>query len=248
MKRFALFFVAISAFVVVASSAMATSSTDILKRVKAAESHFTDFRADMVITQANKRNVSEMGNGYGDILRLQKAIISYKKPNLLRVDGYAQGIKMTYVQNGYTKLILAAMIRQKQNVQNAPGKREDTLDLGFLSSQLWKDNYVSVLPGGGRGIIKLKFDPKFGDKDKRHDMVWVDSKSLKVIKREKHKGDGRIRVKYTYSGFMMMGGKLPLATVANMLNADGKELGSVKYKNVKVNCSLNNSLFSLSQR
>lgn len=248
MKRIALKLVTLLVFTVAASSAMAVSSSDILKRVKAAEAGVTDFRADMVITEADKKNVSGMGEGYGDILKLQKAIISYKKPSLIRMDGYAQGIKMAYVQNGYTKLILAAMIRQRQNVKNAPGKRQDTLDLGFLSSQLWKDNNISIVSNGSNCTMKLKFVPKFGDQDKRHDMVWIDAKTLKVLKREKHKGSGEIRVKYTYEDFYMMDGKLPIATTSNMFNSSGDELGSVRYKNIKVNSGLNDSLFSLSQR
>lgn len=248
MKRIGVFSVALMAFAMVSSSAMAITSSNILSKVRAAEAKVSDFRAEMVITEANRKNVSNMGEGYSDILKLQKAVISYKKPALMRMDGYAQGIKMSYIQNGYTKLILAAMIRQRQNVKNAPGKRQDSLDLGFLSSQLWRDNNVSVLPGGKNGVIKLKLDPKFGGDDKRHDMVWVDSKTLKVLRREKHKGSGQIRIKYTYKDFYMMGGKLPIATTSNMFNAQGKELGSVHYKNIKVNSGLSNSLFSLSQR
>lgn len=234
--------------VIWALPALAVSSTDILNRVKAAEAGLKDMRADMFIVEANKSTVSDMGEGYGDILMLQKATVYYKKPDLMRVDGYAKNIKATYIQNGYKKLVLAAMVRKTEDVKNAPGKRFDTLDLGFLSSRLWTDNYVTVVSTDKNGVVQLKFDPKFGDKDKRHDMVWVDSKTLRVLKREKHRGSGEIRAKYVYRGFINLAGKLPIATESTLYNAQGKELGTVTYKNVKANTGLKESLFSLSTR
>lgn len=231
-----------------ANAALAISATDIRSRVKAAEAGVCDVRAEMVIASANKGNVSDMGEGYSDILRLQKGVISYKKPNKLRMDGYAQGIKVSFVQNGYKKLVLAAMIRQSEDVKNKPGKRIDTLDFGFLSSQLWVDNNISVVSNGKNGVVELKLDPKTGGQDKRHDNVWVDSKTLKVTKREKYRGSGELRIKYVYTDFEMLGGKLPIATTSTLYGPKGDKLGAVTYKNVKANTGLADSIFSLSQR
>lgn len=231
----------------ITSGAWAVSAADILARVKSAESGVRDFRADMVIIEANKKNVSGMGEGYSDILKLQKAIIQYKKPDKIRYDGFARGIKAAYIQNGYEKLILAAMIRKKENVRNSPGKRQDTLDLGFLSSQLWKDNNVTVVSANKKSM-KLKFDPKSGGNDKRHDMVWIDPATLRVQKREKYRGSGELRVKMVYSEYETLAGKLPIATKCSMYDGDGNELGGVKYKNVKSNVGLSDAIFSMSQR
>jgi outer membrane lipoprotein-sorting protein len=246
MKKTALLTV-IMAIIAVQACAAVTSS-GILSKVKTAEAGVKDWKADMVITQANKKNVSGMGDGYGDILKLDKALVFYKTPNLIRYDGYAEGIKVTYVQNGYTKLVVATMIRHKENVKNAPGKRFDSLDLGFISSRLWQDNNVSVVSTLKGGVVKLKFRPKFGDKDKRHDMVWLDTDTLRLIKREKYRGNGEMRTRTVYSDYESLTSKLPLATNANLYNGDGKELGGVKYLNVKVNAGVGASMFSLNQK
>jgi len=239
--------VAVMAMVSVQVNAAVTSAS-LLSKVKAAEANVKDFKADMVITEANKKNVQGMGEGYGDILKLEKAVIQYKKPDMIRYDGFAQGIKATYIQNGYTKLILAAMIRQKVNVKNAPGKRQDTLDLGFISSRIWTDNNVKVVATEKNGVVKLNLDPKFGDNDKRHDFVWINTDNLRVIKREKFRGSGEMRVRTVFSDYETLGGKLPIATLATLYNKEGKELGTVKYKNVKDNVGLSDSLFSLNQK
>lgn len=248
MKRIVKITPLVLVLIIAVNSVMAASAKDILKRVKAAEAGVRDMKAEMVITQANKSNVAEMGDGYTDILRLEKAVISYKKPNMIRYDGYARGIKAALIQNGYKKLILAAMIRKTEDDRNAPGKRQDTLDLGFLSSQLWVDNNVSIVSVGKNGTLKMKFDPKAGGTDKRHDMVWIDSRTLKILKREKYRGNGELRLRLVYSGFQTLGGKLPIATESTLYNPSGEKMGSVKYKNVKSNVGLPNSLFSLSQR
>lgn len=233
---------------VLSAPAMAISASDILGRVKAAEAGLTDYKADMFITEANKKNVSGMGEGYGDILKLEKATVAYKRPDKIRYDGYAQGIRATYIQNGYTKLVLASMIKKQENLKNAPGKRQDTLDLGFLSSRLWTDNHVSVAATEKDGTVKLKFDPKAGDNDKRHDMVWVDPKTLRVLKREKYRGGGEMRVKMNYGDFGQLTGKLPIATTSTMYDPSGRRLGTVEYRNLKINGGLTDSLFSLSAK
>lgn len=227
-----------------ASSVMAVTSSDILTRVKAAEAKLDDFQVNMFITQANKKTVSGMGERYGDILMLDKATISYKKPNMLRMDGLAEGIKATYIQNGYTKLFLASMIKHRDNVKNEPGKRFDSLDYGFLSSHLWVDNHVSVIGNGKGKVVKLKLDPKLGAKDLRHDFVWVEPDALRMVKREKYRGSGEMRVRTTYRDFKDLTAKLPIATEATLYNGDGKELGVVTYKNLKVNIGLKDSIFS----
>lgn len=232
-----------------AASCTSSNAADVLlARVKAAEAGLSDFRANMVIEEANKKNVSGMGEGYGDILRLQKAVISYKKPDKIRYDGFAQGIKASYIQNGYMKLVLAAMIRRRENVKNSPGKRQDSLDLGFLSSQLWTDNCVFVVSTEKNGTLKLKFDPKFGGNDKRHDMVWVDSKTLRVLKREKYRGSGEMRVRTIYGDYETLGKNLPIATTSTLYDSEGRELGTVSYKNIKANAGIADSVFSMGQR
>ncbi len=238
------------AFVCMAASgpAGAITSAQILARVKAAEASLKDMRAQMEIVSANKKNISEMGAGYSDIVGLEKGIISYKKPDKFRMDGYAKGIKASLIQNGYKKLVLAAMIRQIDDVKNKPGKRFDTLDLGFLSSKLWTDNTVTIIGSATGPTVQLKLVPKSTEKDKRHDKVWLDVNTLKLLKREKYRGSGEMRIRYVYSDFEKLTAKLPIATTSTMFNPSGERMGTVTYRNVKANVGLADSIFSLSQR
>lgn len=229
------------------SANAAVTSSAVLARVKAAEAGVKDMKAEMVITEANKGNVSGMGKGYGDFLLLEKATVYYKKPDMIRYDGYAKGIKATYIQNGYKKLVLAAMIRKIDDVKNAPGKRRDTLDMGFLSSRLWTDNTVTVVATES-GVVKLKLVPKRGGDKLRHDFVWIGPSTLKITKLERYNGRGELRARSVFTDYAMLGGKLPIATETQTYNGDGALLGSVSYKNVKSNVGLADSLFLLTQR
>lgn len=228
-------------------AATAVTASSILAKVKAAEATFRDMKAEMVIDDANKGNVSKMGKGYDDFLLLKKATVYYAKPDKMRWDGYAKGIKATLVQNGYKRLVLAAMVRKADDLRDAPGKRRSPLDLGLLSSWLWTDNTVSVAGMENGGMVKLKFDPKLGGKDQRHDFVWVDASTLKITKRETYTGRGELRARNVYREHTMLG-KMPIATETDMYNGDGKMLGTISYTNVKANVGLADSLFSLTQK
>lgn len=246
MKRYALILAAIMlACIITASSASAAvTAAGILSKVKAAEAGFQDFKAELDITNANKKNVSGMGEGYADILKLEKGLVMCKKPDMIRYDGYAQGIKASYIQNGYNKLVLTPMLKHRESVKNAPGKRQDSLDLGFLSSKLWVDNKVTLVSTEKNGTVKLKFDPKTGGNDKRHNLVWIDPVTLKVLKHEKFRGSGEMRTRLVYGEFKMMG-KLPIATEVKMYDGDGDILGTIALKNLQVNTGLKESQFPL---
>jgi len=233
--------------VLVCGQAWAVSSGDLLKRVKQAERGFRDFSSDLGISDANKQNVAGMGERLDEILMLERASLRFVSPDKFRYDGVARGIKATYIQNGYYKLVLAAMIRQKTDVKDAPGKRQDSLDLGFLSSNLWKDNNVKVL-GTDRGALKLGFYPKFGGDIKRHDLVWIDAKTLRVLKRQKYLASGAIRVRTVYADYRNLTPTLPIAGESTLYDPEGKKLGSIRYKNFKVNAGVPAGLFSLGQR
>ncbi len=121
LKKLSIILIALLTLAVAGSAyAAAITSSAILAKVKAAEAGVKDMRAEMVIESANKGNVSDMGSGYSDILKLQKGVISWKSPDKFRMDGYARGIKASFVQNGYKKLILAAMIRQTEDSPTSP--------------------------------------------------------------------------------------------------------------------------------
>ena len=247
MRRFVLAVVLALVVVSVSGQAWAVTSADLLKRVKQAEAGFKDFSSELAITEANKKNVAGMGERLDEILMLEKASVRFIAPDKIRYDGIAKGIKATYIQNGYIKLVLAAMIRQKTDAKNAPGKRQDSLDLGFLSSNLWKDNVVTVL-GTDKGSLKLKFAPKFGGDVRRQDLVWIDNKTLRVLKRQKYLASGAMRVRTLYSDYKNLTKSLPIAGESTLYDPDGDKLGTISYVNLKINAGVPASLFSLTQR
>ncbi len=66
-----------------------------------------------------------------------------------------------------------------------------------------------------------------------------------MTKREKYTGDGKLRVRYVYSEFQTLAGKLPIATTSTLYDPSGDKLGTVAYSNVKANVGLAESLFSI---
>ncbi|MFQ3550288.1 MAG: hypothetical protein SNJ70_11125 [Armatimonadota bacterium] len=220
----------------------AQTPASILSQVKSAESGVKDFSADLVVSDRNLANIKKFDNAWGEIMKLEKATVAYKFPDKIRFDGFAQGIKASYIQNGYIRQIRASMVKHRENVKSASGKRQDTLDLGFLSSQLWTDNNVSVV-STSKGITQLRFNPKWDGNDKTHQRVWI-NKDLQIQKLEKYRANGDLLTKVEFTQHSKLGGKLPIGIQAKMYTADGGLMGTTTLRNIKINTGLSDSFFS----
>jgi hypothetical protein len=92
-------------------------------------------------------------------------------------------------------------------------------------------------------VAKLQLVPR-GTRDKRKELLWLDTKTLKVLKRERYGGGGNFKARYIYSGHRMTGG-MPVAALVRAYAPDGGYAGSISYKNLQVNTGLPDSLFAI---
>lgn len=214
------------------SAALAVSSEDIFAQVKQAELRVRGFSAGLIVTDLNKKGISDMGRGYSEIMQLERAVMTYTLPDKIHCEGIAHGFKASYDQDGYIRRVKLGLISLKQNMKNSPGKMQSSLDLGFLSSKLWENNEVSVVDDTGDCLV-LQFKPKFGNNDKKHDLAWVDLDTLKVMKLEKYGSGGDLRIRIINQSFINFG-KLPIAAVSVMYDPQDNKLGTVSYKDFKI--------------
>lgn len=232
--------------IVLASVVSAGSIGDLRKRLAAASSSIDDLRGTMVMTPADRSNAGEINKGVLQFLDqgFREATISYKRPDKFRIEGKAHGIDVTYILNGNKKQVLAPalMLKKTEDLSDDLAKRQSTLDLGFASDLLWKDKSVKLLTESG-GVSKLQLVPH-GTDDKRKELVWVNTKTLKLLKRERYGGKGNFKARYIYSNHRMMG-RMPVATLVKAYAPDGGYAGSIRYDNVLINTDLAGSLFAL---
>ncbi len=231
---------------VVVSVVYAETADSLRKRLETASASIKDLKGTMVVTPASKKEAGEISKGAMEFLDhgLKEANIYYIRPDKFRAEGKAKGVEVTYVLNGNKKQVLAPslMLKKTDDLSKKLARKQTTLDVGFVSDCIWKDNNVKIL-SQSKGVIQLQLIPK-GTDDKRKELVWIDSKTLKVTKRERYKGDGKLRTRYIYSDYKTMG-KIPVATTVKIYSPDGGYAGSITYKDVKINTGLSDSLFKI---
>ena len=227
----------------VSLSANAITSNEMLNKVKNLEANFTDFSVTVKGT-GDPGTVKNQGNRYEDILQVKDGTIKYKKHNMIRIDGKIQGLKGIVVQNGYWVKMQIGIMNMKRNQQNDPGKRQNSLDMGMLSSILWKDNKV-VIMSESNGVAKVKFTPVYGGDEKRCDIVWIDVDSLKLVKREKYNYEGKLKKRFEYKEYKELTSNYYIATKTMAYDEKNKYLATANYSNLKINQKMDDKLFKM---
>jgi outer membrane lipoprotein-sorting protein len=239
-------FTAAVAFVA-SNLAGAETAASIKAKLAAASSGIKDIQGVMVVKPASRANAGEINKGVLQFLDqgFSEAKISYKRPDKFRAEGKAKGVDVSYVVNGNTKQIIAPalMLKKNEDLEHARDKKQSTLDVGFASDLLWNDNKVTLLSTDPKGVAKLQLVP-IGSKDKRKELIWLDTKSLKVLKRERYGGGGNLKSRHIYSDHKMMAG-MPVATLLKAYAPDGGYAGSISYKSVRFNTGLPDSVFAI---
>lgn len=232
---------------IISTAANAETAAALKSKLASASSSIQDLQGTMVVKSANRSNAGEISKGVSSFLDqgFREAKIWFKRPNKFRAQGKAKGIDVTYVLDGNKKQITAPalMLKKNENLSDDREKKQSTLDLGFASDLLWNDNKVKVLSTDSKGIAKVQLIP-IGVTDKRKELVWIDTKSLEVIQRERYGGGGNLKWRHVYKAHKMMG-KVPVATLVHVYSPDGGYVGAIVYSDLRVNTRLRDSLFAV---
>ena len=232
--------------IAISTVACAESLESIRKRLASASSRIVDLKGLMVINPSSRSNAAEISKGvlqfvdYG----FQEITFYYKRPDRFRAEGKAKGIDVTYVLNGSMQQATAPaiMLKKTDDLSDHRGRKQSSLDIGFASDTLWNDNNVTLL-STSNGVAKLQLVPK-GTRNKLHEWLWLDLKTLKVIKRERYNGKGDLKVRHIYLEHKKIGG-VQIATLVKVQSSDGGYVGSITYENIKANTKLHDSLFAI---
>lgn len=228
----------------VASSLHAETCDGLKKRLGDASASIRDLKGTMVVHPASKSDAKEINKGIIEFLDkgFREAKVSYRRPDKYRAEGKAKGMDITYIMNGDRKQIIAPalMLKRTENLARERAKKQSTLDMGFASDSLWKDNNVRLI-NDSKGVVELQLVPR-GAIGKRKELIWVETKTLKLLKRERYNGEGKLKSRQVFESHKMMG-KMPVATLVKVYSGDGGFAGTIDYKDVTVNSGVRDSLF-----
>ena len=222
----------------------AITSNEMLNKIKNAETKLNSLEAN-INPVGNKKNLSSYGKQLDLLADVKNGTFKYKKGNRIRIEGKIKNIKVSAIENGYKIKYNIGVLKGTMDKKDEPGKRYSSVDLCFLSSWLWSNNKVTVLSIDSNGICKVKFDPIQGGNEKRYDLIWIDSKTLKMIKREKYNTDGILKLTILYKEWKEFLPGYYIATKYETYNPKKELLGSNIITNIKVNVAMSDNLFSV---
>ena len=171
--------------------------------------------------------------------------VKYKKGNKIRIEGKIKNIKVSAIENGYKIKYNVGVLKGTMDKKDDPGKRYSSVDLCFLSSWLWNNNKVTILSTDTNGICKCKFDPIQGGNEKRYDLIWIDSKTLKMTRREKYNTDGILKLIIVYKDWKEFLPGYYISTKYETYTPKKELMGTNVITNIKVNNAINDSLFNV---
>lgn len=222
----------------------AQTSSSLHQRARAANSGIRDISARMVVLDADKKNVRNINPSLIEALNIKEMDVFYRSPDKFRAEAMAKGLQLTWILNGDRQLISVPgmMIRKMEDIGRNPGRKRNSLDLGFVSDQLWQDFNVTVI-SQSKDAHRLRLTPKVAE-GKRHELIWVEPETMKLLRRDRHSRSGTMSVRYTYGNHRKFR-NLAVAQQAKVYDPNGEFAGTIEYRNLKINSGLAESLFSL---
>ena len=223
----------------------AITESELKARIEKAAGGFKDISMVGVVTYKNKKAIAKIESNYARLYEFKSAVVSYKDPDKLRMDGKLGMVKFEYIINGWSKIVRAPTIRfsKREDFTGDPAKLQDAFDLGIVTPALWRNRRIEVIedPEAAQNHeIKIRLYWPKGDMAL---LAWLDEQDLWLKRFEKRTGDGKLQLKVLYLNPRKVGGVIWMPTTVEIYTSDGEKAGTSEYTDVKVNTGLPDSLF-----
>ncbi|MEN6356210.1 MAG: outer membrane lipoprotein-sorting protein [Armatimonadota bacterium] len=246
MKRFLLLIILGIILMLNTAAYCDVSPADALKaRIEESTKKLTDISFVVTVVEKNKDALSKMDSNYTTVYEFKNASISMRLPDKMRIEGKLGMVKFEYIINGFVKVFRASAVRinKRSDYSHNPAKLQDALDMGLVTSSIWRGRTVSVVddpPAANSGQIKLKLQ---WPNSEPYSFIWLDAKNLFITRLEKYDGDGKLVMSINYTNHQNIGGIIWMPTRMEMRNPSGELVGAIEMSNIKYNTGLPDSLF-----
>jgi outer membrane lipoprotein-sorting protein len=210
---------------------------------------FEDATLTASIVKGDQRELKKINDDFGQSYRFETTKIMIKEPFKLRLETQTDDTSILYILNGTTQAmkIPRAKINLKQNLGDKPGRRQTSMDFGFLTPSLFagtffKAQFVRNDRATGDVVFDLTYMPNLDDSSRHR--VWIDPEKRFVTKREWYNQHGRQMATFFYENPKQFDG-VWMPTQLRVMNVEGKVAGITRYDSIRVNSGLADSLFSL---
>ncbi len=208
---------------------------DLRARIREATSTLKDVRANVVLKKSNRRELEKMGKVFAETYQFKQADISFAMPDKLRINGELGMVKVVFITAGNTRRIRFTGYKKTEDITDEQQKRMTSIDVGVVTDAIWdlcKVTLVRTEKGDdGRPIYVLKLETP---KSKKSQLLWLDGKDLRLLRRDRLLDAGELKVKIVFSGHKQVGG-LWIPTVTEVYNGEDKLAAVSGTSDIKIN-------------
>lgn len=211
--------------------------------------YFKDASFVARIDSMNQSELTKIKKDFSTQYRVKESKIWVEEPHKIRIEVKLGSTDVLYIVNGAKRYVRIPRmnVKQTENNDDAPGKRQTFLDFGVLTPSLFADpfsaKFIRVDRATGDYVFDLTYQtPKYSDTSRHR--VWVDPKTRITNKREWYSQGGRHLATFYYENPVSAAG-CQFPTKVTVRNAEGKVGGVTSYVGVKVNAGIDNSLFKI---
>ena len=226
-----------------AEEAAAVSLSEVRSRIQQATAGFRDLRMDVEIAFADQKELAVIGKDYGRAYEFKRSQLVFKDPDRFKMTARAGLVNVTYIVTGDMKRVKAGLIKKTDDIGDEPHKKQNALDVGIVTDSLWQFfNVEGVRTENLNGVPCYVLTLSLANSPQKKQYIWVDTKDLKLLRREKREADGSLRVRYVYSGHRKVNG-IWVPGEQRVFNGNGRLGGTSVYSNIRINSGVSDSEF-----
>lgn len=226
-----------------AQEAGAVTLAEVRSRIQQATSGFRDLRMDVQIAFADQKELAVIGRDYGRAYEFKNSQLVFKNPDKFKMTARAGLVNVTYIVTGDIKRVKAGLIKKTDDIGDEPHKKQNALDVGIVTGSLWQFfNVEGVRTETLNGVPCYVLTLSLANSPQKKQYIWVDTKDLKLLRREKREADGSLRVRYVYSNHRKVNG-IWVPGEQRVFNGNGRLGGTSVYSNIRVNTGVSDNEF-----
>ena len=209
------------------------------------QTRLLDLRATVRQQTANQRELEKINKDFANSYRIKQMTARYKEPSKMRLESKLGVVNVLYIINGNYKHVSAGPIKHTDDISNAPGKRQSLMDFGILTPSFMKLINAKFLRYDQEGGVRYPvFELTWANSDdtSKH-IVWMDSKTRTVVKRQWYNQQGKLMATFYYKNPVEVAPGIWVPTRVEVYNAEGKLGGVTTYVDLHVNEGLPDRLF-----
>ncbi|MEN6372776.1 MAG: outer membrane lipoprotein-sorting protein [Armatimonadota bacterium] len=239
-------FAVIIALITISSTLFAADELESLKtHVHKAAGGLKDLSCNLVVVNSNQRELQKMGKVFAELYEFKSAKVVFKAPDSLKINGVLGMMKVEFITAGNVRHIRIPSMRYKkrEDISKEQEKRMSPLDVGVVSDVIWDIYNISLVrtekneDGSLAYVLKLKTA-----KSSKYQLIWIDGKDYKLLRRDRMFGDDSLKVKTLYFNHIKVNG-IWTPCKAEVYNSEGKLAATTETKDITVNTGVEQKEF-----